>query len=286
MSSGEEGPTPGELHHHRRIAESFGTDAERYDRARPRYPVAMVERIVAASPGRDVLDVGVGTGIAARQFEALGCRVTGVDVDARMADFARRSGLHVEVATFDEWDPSGRSFDLVISGQAWHWIDPIVGARKAAAALRPDGRLAVFWNADLPPPDLADAFGVVYRRVMPDALVAHRWTAAATALEGCSTLGSKAADGIRRVGSYRAPEQWRFEWERRYTRDEWLDQVPTTGDHSQVPTRQLDELLAGIGAAIDARGGEFTMNYVTLVVTARKLSAGRGLAEAERRPEL
>ncbi len=33
------------------------------------YPSALVERIVAASPGPDVLDVGCGTGIAARQFQ-------------------------------------------------------------------------------------------------------------------------------------------------------------------------------------------------------------------------
>ncbi|MGW3626958.1 methyltransferase domain-containing protein [Streptomyces sp. NPDC000880] len=32
------------------------------------------------------LDVGCGTGIAARQFQAVGCRVLGVEPDARMAD--------------------------------------------------------------------------------------------------------------------------------------------------------------------------------------------------------
>jgi hypothetical protein len=53
-----------ELHQHRQIAESFGTDAERYDRARPRYPQATVDRIIAASPWPDFLDVGIGTGIA------------------------------------------------------------------------------------------------------------------------------------------------------------------------------------------------------------------------------
>lgn len=73
------------------IAESFGSDAARYDRARPCYPAALVERIVAASPGPGILDVGCGTGIAARQFQAAGCRVLGVDPDARMADLARLS---------------------------------------------------------------------------------------------------------------------------------------------------------------------------------------------------
>src|SRR5580698_10451627 len=69
----------------RRVAESFGVDAGRYDRARPGYPAAMVERIVAESPGRDVVDAGCGTGISARLFQAAGCRVLGVDPDPRMA---------------------------------------------------------------------------------------------------------------------------------------------------------------------------------------------------------
>jgi SAM-dependent methyltransferase len=64
-----------------------------YDRGRPSYPAALVERIVAASPGPGVLDAGCGAGIAARQFQAAGCRVLGVDPDARMAALARQSGV-------------------------------------------------------------------------------------------------------------------------------------------------------------------------------------------------
>ncbi|MFB9838760.1 class I SAM-dependent methyltransferase, partial [Actinoallomurus acaciae] len=128
---------PREAHQAREMAESFGVDPERYDRARPRYPDALVERIVAASPGPRVLDVGCGTGIEARQFQAAGCTVLGVDPDARMAGFARRTGVEVEVATFETWDPAGRVFDAVVAGQAWHWVDPVAGAAKAAQVLRP-----------------------------------------------------------------------------------------------------------------------------------------------------
>jgi SAM-dependent methyltransferase len=95
-----------ESHQLREVAESFGAEARRYDRARPGYPSALVDRIVAASPGRDVLDVGCGTGIVGRQFQAAGCAVLGVDPDARMADLARERGLEVEVATFEAWDPA------------------------------------------------------------------------------------------------------------------------------------------------------------------------------------
>jgi SAM-dependent methyltransferase len=246
------------------VAESFGSDAERYDRARPGYPDALVDQILAGAPASEVLDVGCGTGIAARQFQAAGCRVLGVDPDARMAGLAGRSGLEVETARFEDWESAGRAFDVVVAGQAWHWVDPVAGAAKAAQALRPGGRLAVFWNAFQPPPGLAEAFGGVYRRVMPGSPDIWSRPIVGMYLMMCG----KAADGIRQAGAFGDPEQWRFDWDRPYTRDEWLDQVPTFGGHSQLPSARLQELLTGIGAAIDTMGGSFTMQYSTVAVTA------------------
>jgi SAM-dependent methyltransferase len=263
-------PAEREAHQAREIAESFGADAERYDRARPSYPGALVDRIVAISPGPDVVDVGCGTGIAARQFQAAGCKVLGVDVDARMAERARERGLEVEVAKFENWDPAGRAFDAVVSGQAWHWVDPAAGAAKAAQALRPGGRLAVFWNAFHLQADLAEAFAAVYRRVMPDAPMFHRPPPGAEVYRtGCA----KAADGMRATGKFGDTEDWQFDWDRPYTRDEWLDQLPTFGFHNQLPQATLQEVLAGIGAAIDVVGGGFTMHYATVAVTAARTGA-------------
>jgi SAM-dependent methyltransferase len=260
--------TAGESHHARQMAAGFGTDPDRYDRARPSYPQAMVDRLLAASPGgdnRDVLDVGIGTGISARPFRAAGCRVLGVDVDARMAEFARNRGFEVEVARFEEWDPAGRTFDVVVSGQTWHWVDPVAGAAKAAAVLRPRGRLAVFWNVFQFPPDLGQAFAEVYRRVLPGSPFSQGTSGGLAAYSGQFT---KAANGIRDGGRFDEPEQWQFDWEASYTREQWLDQVPTSGGHTQFPPGKLDELLAGIGTAIDALGGSFTMRYAAVVVTA------------------
>jgi SAM-dependent methyltransferase len=233
----------------------------------------MVDRIIAASPGPDVLDVGIGTGIEARQFQAVGCRVLGVEPDARMADFARRSGVEVDVAAFEAWDPAGRNFDAVIAGQAWHWVDPVAGTAKAAQVLRPGGRLAAFWNVGQPPPEATEAFAVVYNQAVPGTLASRAYRRAMPALEGYSVLFTKAADGIREAGAFGDLEQWRVGWEQSYTRDEWLDQVPTQGDHSQLPPAKLEEVLAGIGAAVDAMGGSFTMHYTAVVVTAARTGA-------------
>jgi hypothetical protein len=49
--------------------------------------------------------------------------------------------------------------------------------------------------------------------------------------------------------------------------------VPTIGGHSRIPTDRVAELLAGLGAAVDAAGGSFTMEYTTLAVTAVRAGA-------------
>jgi SAM-dependent methyltransferase len=250
------------------VAESFGTDPERYDRTRPAYPDAMVDRIVSASPGPDVLDVGCGTGTASRQFQAAGCTVLGVEPDARMADVARRRGLEVEVATFETWDAAGRDFDAVAAGTAWHWIDPMAGAAKAAKVLRPAGRLAVFWHVFQLPPEVVDALIDVFRRVAPDSPLVGQ--AGRSALDGYQVMFDKAADGIREAGAFADPEQWRFDWEHYYTRDEWLEQMPTHGSLTSLPPGKVKEVLDGVGAAIDALGGGFTLPYVTMAVTAAR----------------
>ncbi len=267
---------PAESHQVREVAESFGAEASRYDRARPSYPDALVERIVAASPGRRVLDVGCGTGIVARQFQAAGCEVLGVDPDARMAGHARERGLQVEVATFETWETNGRAFHTVVAGQAWHWVDPVAGAAKAAAALRPGGRFAVFWNVFEPPAGLGEAFAEAYRRVLPD-LPSGLWDRPLIGIY--ETMGDRTADGMGRTGAFGDPEQWRFGWERPYTRDEWLEQVPTFGGFGRIPPDRQREILAGIGAAIDAAGGGFTMGFTTLAVTAA-LAASPGARAA------
>jgi SAM-dependent methyltransferase len=252
------------------MAESFGTDAAGYDRARPGYPDALVARIVAGSPGPDVLDVGCGTGIAARQVQAAGGTVLGVEPDARMAEFARARGVPVEVATFEAWHPGDRKFDAVIAAQSWHWVDPAIGAAKAARILRPGGRLAIFGHVYEPPAEVATPFAAALARVAPDSPFAGQ--PARLPLETYRAAYARFADTIRQTGQFGEPEQWQFDWEQPYTRDQWLALLPTTGGLTRLRPDQLADILAEVGAAIDALGGAFTMPYTTLATSAARIA--------------
>jgi SAM-dependent methyltransferase len=256
-------------------AESFGADADQYDRARPSYPAGLVDDLVGETASRRVLDVGCGTGIAGRLFAGRGCRVLGVEPDPRMAAVARRRGLAVEVATFEEWDAAGRTFDLVTCAQAWHWVDPEVGAAKAAAILEPGGRVGLIWNEGSHGPELAPALKDIYDRHGP-------------ALDEYSVLlGRPIAERIRVAtqalsadGSFAEPAVTPYAWERAYSRDEWLDQLPTHSDHRALPADRLARLCAEVGDAIDALGGSFTMRYRAWLVRATRLDPPAGAPTA------
>ncbi|MFD9848750.1 class I SAM-dependent methyltransferase [Streptomyces sp. JL1001] len=262
----------------------FGGGAALYNRSRPEYPDALIERITSALPGRDVLDVGCGSGIEARQFRAAGCTVLGVDPDAQMAEHARSGGVPVEIGKFESWDPAGRTFDAVVAGTAWHWVDPSAGAALAARVLRPGGLLAPFHHASLTPPKLAEAAGMAlpgwstrsataYQRVAPVSVFAPDGRRTSP-FELYQPLFDAMADAIRRTGRFTEPELWRFDWEQTYTRDEWLAYLPTQGVLAKLAPEELARRLDAVGAEIDRMGGSFSLPYATVAVTAVRTDAG------------
>jgi SAM-dependent methyltransferase len=265
-------PAVPEPHQHRAIAQSFGSDAQRYDRTRAPYPAAMIERIVTAASGPEFLNVGSGTGIEARQFQAAGRVVLGVEPDERMAEFSRATGVDVEVGTFEEWDPAGRMFDAIVCGTAWHWVDPLAGAAKAGRILRPGAVLAPFGHVYEPPPAVATAVTEGLSRVSPGSPFTGR-AGQGSIREGYRAIYDRAAEAVRAVGGFAEPEVWRYDWERDYTRDELLDLIPTSGGMTTLPAEHVEQVLASVGAAVDELGGTVRMPYTTWGLTAVRLAS-------------
>ncbi len=99
--------------------------------------------------------------------------------------------------------------------------------RRRCCARR--GRFAAFWNVAEPPPGVREAFRKIYVEVVPDALATRAYSMPAPPQISSSPLLTKTIEGIRKVGGFGEPEQWQFEWECVYSKDEWLDQLPTQG---------------------------------------------------------
>jgi SAM-dependent methyltransferase len=240
---------------------SFGGEAERYERARPSYPAELVERLLEGSP-RTVLDVGCGTGKAARLFVERGCTVLGVEPDEQMAAIARFHGLEVELARFEQWQPRGRVFDLVVSGQAWHWLERERAVERVAAVLVSGGRFAAFWNLPRLGDDLQAEVDRVYAECLPDGKPQHVARAEYTAARAADLAALEAS------AAFRDAELWTFSREERYTRDAFLDLQRTHSNNIVLPAEQRERLLEALGAVLDAHGDAATLLLRVEAVTA------------------
>src|SRR5579884_3686406 len=155
---------------------TFGEVAELYEQARPSYPQQLVDEVLAYAelePADRILEVGAGTGKATRQFAAAGFALVALEPSPAMAEVARATcrglpSVTIEQAEFEQWTLPPRPFKLVISAQAWHWIDPQLRYVKARAALGTGGALAAFWNhADWSTAALREVIEKAYRQAAP-----------------------------------------------------------------------------------------------------------------------
>jgi ubiquinone/menaquinone biosynthesis C-methylase UbiE len=148
----------------------FSETVDDYDKHRPSYPAAAIDWIVStggAPAGGRVIDLGCGTGIASRLFAARGFDVVGVDPNEDMLRRARersddvRSMRYVRGdATATGMDPA--SFDLAISGQAFHWFDVPKAVAEIARVVKREGWSFAFWNVRASTPTM-DAYESLLR---------------------------------------------------------------------------------------------------------------------------
>lgn len=238
----------------RRRAESFGSVADEYDRHRPRYPHALITRLVPA-PGPTVLDVGAGTGISSAQLAGAGADVLAVEPDEQMAARCRAKGIPVECSTFEQWQPRGRVFDLVTFGQSFHWVDPDVALPKLASLLNPGGQLALMWNRiraeDSKQPGL-ERISAEYGITTPASTSANN---AETALQALLHRAEFTAERVEVAEALH------------YSTDDWLSLVFTNSNHVVLEPAAKTELRARLREFIGDDGVSATNDALALICT-------------------
>jgi SAM-dependent methyltransferase len=158
-------------------------------------------------------------------------------------------------SSFEDYEPDAATFDLVVSAQAWHWIDADAGIVAARRALTPDGLLAVWWNQpghhDGPVWAAVDA---AYERHAPQLASGPVNRPGLQAVEP-STVG--------------AITERAYRWTEIYDAAAYAELIQTHSDHRLLDPDDLERLAAAVRQAIDgAGGGRLEYRYRTRLLLA------------------
>lgn len=247
----------------------FDRVAAGYERCRPGYPEALVDAVVQTAgltAASRLVEVGSGTGKGTEPFAQRGFNITCVEPGENLLQVAREKFVRYPRvsfvrSSFQNWAAPPHAFDLLFSAQAFHWIPEEVAYVRSAAALKPGGWLALFWNfypsASSP---AMEAIEEVYRRVLPEAM--QRRSNDAEQIQ-------ERADAVDASGLFEPVRVSRFNWAQTYSEEEYLCLLDTYSDHMELPPDQRAALYGGIADVIRSQGGQVEKTYLAALLMAQ-----------------
>ena len=246
---------------------SFNDVASLYDEVRPGYPEVVIDDIASFAglgTASRILEIGCGTGQITLPFAVRGHQILALEPGKALAALAtRKCALYPNVRvcemTFEEWAVPGQIFDLVLSAQAFHWIEPYAGCRKAATTLRSGGTIALVWNNDVSQETpFYKATQPIYDTYMPRDSSAG-WTRADIHV------------ALRTSGAFDEIQEIRHQWEKTYSCNEYIKLLHTHSDHHRLPEPAKTGFFRAIRDVIVNNGGTVARKYGTQIVLARRL---------------
>jgi len=232
-------------------------NGERYNAARPDYPVEALEYFVATfglTQATHALDLGAGTGIFTRQLLPLVGRVTAVDPSASMRASLEASGAEVDVLEgSDVAIPLGdASVDVAFVAQAFHWFDAPRALDEIHRVLVPSGGLGLIWNER---DESVEWVAELSRAMLWDVKQPYR-------------VGTDFAEVVAR-GPFVNVERVKFRHSQTLSREGLYQRVMTTSYISALDGEPLDALMKNVAVVVEQLPEPIILPYITDVYSAR-----------------
>lgn len=253
------------------LKNTFASVISDYEAARPTYPAALYEDICAFSgltSGMVVLEVGAGTGQATELFINGGYRLDLLEVSSAQVDFlcAKYDGRARVFRDYFETFTPDRSYDLIYSATAFHWIDAAVGYPKAWRMLNPGGTLAVFWHMSsvtMYTGGVFDALNDVERRHRPGASLGFDNA-------GIESAKSKRIAQVQSGGFFGVPEIREYRWTDIYDAERYVKLVNTYSETQALPGEVRERYLNDIRDCVNDFGGKVEMPQLVCLYLVKK----------------
>jgi ubiquinone/menaquinone biosynthesis C-methylase UbiE len=246
-------------------------EAETYERFRPGYPEEVATTLFSLTnyhPPETILEIGCGTGKGTEILIQGGARVHAVEPNVEMGRLAAtkfgQEQFSLSPCTFEQFQGEGKTYPLITSAQAFHWVDREVAFAKTYQLLQPHGALAVYRNNRKYDDEFSRREHQIQVRLNgcdPHGLWNENYY---EAMAECVTEFIK-----RSAGRFHRPQVYEFDHIVRYTTEEYIGLLNTFWDDSHnTPTwsRVLDETAA----LVESFGGAIEYPYTTVLYVLMK----------------
>ncbi len=251
---------------HESAALGFEAAVEHYERGRPSYPDDAVNYVVTEleiGEGRDVLELGAGTGKFTELIVHAGPLITAVEPVRSMREALERNCPTIRVldGTAESIPAADGSFDVVIAAAAFHWFDGDRAIPEIHRVLRPHGGLAMIWNVRDEASDWAERLTGIFDRLAGEGAPRYRtgrWREAFGRTDLFGPLHHRVAYHVHKV-----------------TPDAFLDRVLSVSYVASASDGERDRVRAEVGELLahdpELRGrDEIVMPYRTDVFWTRR----------------
>jgi len=250
----------------------YSPSAEAYHQVRPRYPQALIDRVIEIaqlSACSTLLEVGCGPAIATPAFAALGCPMVCVEPNIDFYHLAQATckpypQVELQNCSFEEWVLARGQFDAVLAASSFHWIPPEIGYPKAVAALRPEGSLILLWNKELQPTyEVYQQLEPVYQTHAP--MLKPIYENSATQAAMLNQLGQMAIAS----GQFKDMVTEHMEVEVTYSVDQYLRLLTTYSPYLKLELEPRQRLFEGLRQVLAQNGDRLHLSYVSMFHVAR-----------------
>ena len=129
----------------------FDTIPEQFDKYRPTYSPALFESLIdyaSIGPGKNVLEIGPGTGQATDPILKTGCNYNAIELGEHLYEkmkskYGSYKNFHIVNDDFITHNFGNQKFDMIYSAATIQWIPEDIAFSKTYDLLAPDGTLAM-----------------------------------------------------------------------------------------------------------------------------------------------
>ncbi len=252
----------------------YSSVVEAYDRTRPRYPakiLARMEEIAQLQPGKLVLEIGPGPGIATVELAKSEAKVVCLEPSKAACKLARRKcatypNVEVVNSTFEAWELTNQKFDAVVAATSFHWVSPEIRNQKVAAALKDDGLLILMWNTPPQPSyEVHQSLAEVYQNYAPELA---KYKGHQNHEQKLTIIGDKVINS----GYFKNLTSEKLICRVTYSIDDYLTLLSTLSPYIRLESKQRAVLLAELQRVLELNyGTDLELDYLSLVQIAYKI---------------